>query len=150
MKCTTELGQWHPGDLLQRREKQLVQTSFPGENVSGHRICDAVHWIWKLCICLARLNLCLFFCGFILLTDTSAFLFTPTRTARSQSNSRSPSDGVERHTVAVILTLERCITECFTVSLASIYKMFPADKKRVENALAAAHLPKGKVGEVHL
>ncbi|XP_068195380.1 1-phosphatidylinositol 4,5-bisphosphate phosphodiesterase beta-2 [Antennarius striatus] len=25
-----------------------------------------------------------------------------------------------------------------------IYKMFPADKKRVENALAAAHLPKGK------
>lgn len=24
--------------------------------------------------------------------------------------------------------------------------MFPADKKRVESALAAAHLPKGKVG----
>lgn len=33
------------------------------------------------------------------------------------------------------------------MSLESIYKMFPADKKRVENALAAAHLPKGKVGE---
>lgn len=33
------------------------------------------------------------------------------------------------------------------MSPASIYKMFPADKKRVESALAAAHLPKGKVGE---
>ena len=31
------------------------------------------------------------------------------------------------------------------VVLLSIYKMFPADKKRVESALAAAHLPKGKV-----
>lgn len=27
----------------------------------------------------------------------------------------------------------------------SIYKMFPADKKRVESALASAQLPKGKV-----
>ena len=31
------------------------------------------------------------------------------------------------------------------VVLLSIYKMFPADKKRVESALASAHLPKGKV-----
>uniref|UniRef100_A0AAZ3RAI4 Phosphoinositide phospholipase C n=1 Tax=Oncorhynchus tshawytscha TaxID=74940 RepID=A0AAZ3RAI4_ONCTS len=29
-------------------------------------------------------------------------------------------------------------------SLSIIYKMFPADKKRVEGALASAHLPKGK------
>uniref|UniRef100_A0AAZ3RZZ0 Phosphoinositide phospholipase C n=1 Tax=Oncorhynchus tshawytscha TaxID=74940 RepID=A0AAZ3RZZ0_ONCTS len=30
------------------------------------------------------------------------------------------------------------------ISILSIYKMFPADKKRVEGALASAHLPKGK------
>lgn len=33
------------------------------------------------------------------------------------------------------------------LSSCSIYKMFPADKKRVESALASAHLPKGKVGK---
>ena len=32
--------------------------------------------------------------------------------------------------------------------LLSIYKMFPADKKRVESALASAHLPKGKVSDL--
>ena len=32
----------------------------------------------------------------------------------------------------------------------SIYKMFPADKKRVESALSAAHLPKGKVVSLYL
>uniref|UniRef100_A0A3Q2THG8 Uncharacterized protein n=1 Tax=Fundulus heteroclitus TaxID=8078 RepID=A0A3Q2THG8_FUNHE len=31
------------------------------------------------------------------------------------------------------------------IPVKHIYKMFPADKKRVESALAAAHLPKGKV-----
>nr|XP_019940270.1 PREDICTED: 1-phosphatidylinositol 4,5-bisphosphate phosphodiesterase beta-2-like [Paralichthys olivaceus] len=30
------------------------------------------------------------------------------------------------------------------IPVKNIYKMFPADKKRVENALASAHLPKGK------
>ncbi|KAM9356001.1 1-phosphatidylinositol 4,5-bisphosphate phosphodiesterase beta-2 isoform 2-T2 [Pholidichthys leucotaenia] len=30
------------------------------------------------------------------------------------------------------------------IPVKNIYKMFPADKKRVESALAAAHLPKGK------
>ncbi|CAN9502256.1 unnamed protein product [Ophioblennius macclurei] len=30
------------------------------------------------------------------------------------------------------------------IPVKNIYKMFPADKKRVEGALAAAHLPKGK------
>ncbi|XP_041809557.1 1-phosphatidylinositol 4,5-bisphosphate phosphodiesterase beta-2 [Chelmon rostratus] len=30
------------------------------------------------------------------------------------------------------------------IAVKNIYKMFPADKKRVENALASAHLPKGK------
>lgn len=81
------------------------------------------------------------FFGGGLSTDTSACLFTPTRTARSQSNSRSPCDGVifEAVILARLLTVLLC--------LASIYKMFPADKKRVESALAAAHLPKGKVGE---
>uniref|UniRef100_A0A3B5R076 Phospholipase C beta 2 n=1 Tax=Xiphophorus maculatus TaxID=8083 RepID=A0A3B5R076_XIPMA len=32
------------------------------------------------------------------------------------------------------------------IPVKNIYKMFPADKKRVESALASAHLPKGKVG----
>uniref|UniRef100_A0A8C6UMI8 PLC-beta PH domain-containing protein n=1 Tax=Neogobius melanostomus TaxID=47308 RepID=A0A8C6UMI8_9GOBI len=31
------------------------------------------------------------------------------------------------------------------IPVKHIYKMFPADKKRVDSALAAAHLPKGKV-----
>uniref|UniRef100_A0A4W4H9F9 PLC-beta PH domain-containing protein n=1 Tax=Electrophorus electricus TaxID=8005 RepID=A0A4W4H9F9_ELEEL len=31
------------------------------------------------------------------------------------------------------------------IPVKHIHKMFPADKKRVENALASAHLPKGKV-----
>ncbi|XP_037652117.1 1-phosphatidylinositol 4,5-bisphosphate phosphodiesterase beta-2 isoform X2 [Sebastes umbrosus] len=30
------------------------------------------------------------------------------------------------------------------IAVKNIYKMFPADKKRVESALASAHLPKGK------
>ncbi|KAJ4939241.1 hypothetical protein JOQ06_028697 [Pogonophryne albipinna] len=30
------------------------------------------------------------------------------------------------------------------IPVKNVYKMFPADKKRVESALAAAHLPKGK------
>lgn len=38
-----------------------------------------------------------------------------------------------------------CPTCGLAVSFLSIYKMFPADKKRVESALASAHLPKGKV-----
>ncbi|CAJ1073826.1 -phosphatidylinositol 4%2C5-bisphosphate phosphodiesterase beta-2 [Xyrichtys novacula] len=34
------------------------------------------------------------------------------------------------------------------IPVKNIYKMFPADKKRVESALAAAHLPKGKYDSI--
>ncbi|XP_021166158.2 1-phosphatidylinositol 4,5-bisphosphate phosphodiesterase beta-2 [Fundulus heteroclitus] len=34
------------------------------------------------------------------------------------------------------------------IPVKHIYKMFPADKKRVESALAAAHLPKGKYDSI--
>ncbi|KAI4875134.1 hypothetical protein NFI96_000861 [Prochilodus magdalenae] len=34
------------------------------------------------------------------------------------------------------------------IPVKHIYKMFPADKKRVESALAAAHLPKGKFDNI--
>lgn len=34
------------------------------------------------------------------------------------------------------------------IPVKHIYKMFPADKKRVDSALAAAHLPKGKYDSI--
>uniref|UniRef100_A0A674EL59 Phospholipase C beta 2 n=1 Tax=Salmo trutta TaxID=8032 RepID=A0A674EL59_SALTR len=44
--------------------------------------------------------------------------------------------------------MEKIKLDVVFISILSIYKMFPADKKRVEGALASAHLPKGKPGQV--
>lgn len=73
------------------------------------------------------------------LIDTSGFLFRPTRMARSLWKSKLQlSEGVCRNEFHIFFLMLHC-------AFLSIYKMFPADKKRVETSLASANLPKGKV-----
>lgn len=132
--CTSELGQWHPCNRLQCCEKQRVQICLPGEDVSD------VIWQFSLYCCWVTLNNVVKLSNCASIVDTPAFLFTPTRTARSQWKSRS-----RFMTGKLVCTDLQISYWAFHCVFISIYKMFPADKKRVESALASAHLPKGKV-----
>ncbi len=149
IECSLELGEWCSCNRLQRCKSQCVQTDLPGENVSEH------HVIWQVSMYCCWVNTMPFnfpMCNMVfdnkplcLIADMCVFLFTPTRTARSRWRSRLQCKalfGVGWHTVVILFSR---FLPCFTLCFSSIYKMFPADKKRVENALASAHLPKGKV-----
>lgn len=45
IKHLSELGEGHPGNRLQRSEKQFMQTDLPGQNVSHLRLSVSTHLV---------------------------------------------------------------------------------------------------------
>lgn len=141
IKFPSELGKWHSCDCLQRCKKQHMQTRIPGENVSEHHkvslFCHVQCVTLPLSLCV-RSQICPPF-------------------SSHQQGRQDPGEKVGyfatvwwcriAHNCYFLQQNAMCPTRGLAVSFLSIYKMFPADKKRVESALASAHLPKGKVRE---